>query len=729
MATHAHANPPFGTADLSNCEREQIHLAGSIQPHGALLVVEEPDLLVIQVSANANAFLGLSMPLVGARLDDIPGDLAVSIRPHLGLPLRDIPSAVECRVGDPPCDFDCLVHRPPEGGLIIELERAGPVVDLSGDIDRALHAIRSSASLQELCDETASLFQRIAGYDRAMVYRFDEAGHGEVVSERRRADLDSYLGQRYPASDIPQIARKLYERTRVRMLGNVRDERVPLQPRLSPLAGADLDMSLCFLRAMSPIHIQYLTNMGVAATLVASLMVGGKLWGLVACHHYSPRVVHYEIRAVCELLAESVATRIAALESFVQAQAELSVRRLEQRIAEVVAREGDWRSALFDVSDASPLLQTPSAAGAALLFEGEILTTGDVPGTQELRKIGRWLDTKPRAPLFATASLGVDEPKFASLDGVASGLLAAPISSRPGDYLLWFRPARDRVVKWGGDPQKPFVVGSDSSDLSPRRSFAQWTEVVKGTSEAWSPAELGVARLIGAIVADVVLQFRSVRVLIAQDQLDQVRRQVLRAEHPVVVADPGGRILLVNEALERLLTASHTHLRDLSDLPSLFADPAEARGVFANLIDKRRSCRGELGLRAASGETRHMLVRGDPVLASAERLLGFVILFADLTDRREADAARRRFQDEMVAGHRAEPLDVSDHPTFQHLLSAVTSNAQLAALEITEGVDPSRMPGMLEGVRASVKRTAELLGRLVWHASRVVQKRGGRRPD
>ena len=137
-------------------------------------------------------------------------------------------------------------------------------------------------------------------------------------------------------------------------------------------------MSLCFLRSMSPIHIQYLKNMGVGATLVASLMVGGRLWGLVSCHHYRPRFVHYEIRAACELLAETVATRIAALESFVQAQAELSVRRLEQRMIEAISRDGDWRSALFDSSQ--PLLQPLGASGAALLFEGQVLTAGEVPG-------------------------------------------------------------------------------------------------------------------------------------------------------------------------------------------------------------------------------------------------------------------------------------------------------------------------------------------------------------
>jgi light-regulated signal transduction histidine kinase (bacteriophytochrome) len=165
----------------------------------------------------------------------------------------------------------------------------------------------------------------------------------------------------------------------VRLLADIQYQPEPLIPRLSPFTGEDLDMSLCFLRSVSPIHTQYLKNMGVGATLVVSLMVGGKLWGLVSCHHYSQRFMPFEMRAVCELLAEVIGTRITALESFTQGQAELSVRRLEQRMVESISRDGDWRSALFD--GAQSLLLPLNATGAALLFEGQILTAGEVPAT------------------------------------------------------------------------------------------------------------------------------------------------------------------------------------------------------------------------------------------------------------------------------------------------------------------------------------------------------------
>jgi two-component system, chemotaxis family, sensor kinase Cph1 len=712
--------PAFGQADLSNCEREQIQLPGSIQPHGALLVVSEPDYVVFQASANAAGFLGLSGPVIGLKLGDIPGDLCEGLHPHLGEPLHAIPIAVRCRLGTPPREYDGLLRRPPEGGLIIELEPAGSPVDLSRHVENAVQSILSASSLRMLCDETARIFEDLTGYDRVMVYRFDDDGHGEVFSEQRKPHLEAYLGNRYPASDIPQIARRLYERNRVRLLVDVDYVPSPLTPRLSPLTGRDLDMSLCFLRSMSPIHMQYLKNMGVRATLVVSVLVGGRLWGLIACHHYVPRFVHFEMRAVCELLAEAVGTRITALESFVQAQSELTVRRIEQRMVEAITRDGDWRSALFDGTQS--LLQPVGATGAALIYDGQIFSVGEVPGTQEIRAIAQWLDTQPRELVLATAALGLDAPQFASIKGVAGGLMATPLASSGTDYLLWFRPERVRTVTWGGDPHKPVVIGNDPPELSPRRSFAQWHQLVEGTADPWTRSDLTASRLIGDSVADVALQFRSVGMLIAQDQLESVSRQVRQSDQPVVIADASGRILLTNEAFERLMRPGHPHLTRLDDLARFFAEPLEFRASLSRLLKDRRPWRAEVGLEDDAGVVRMLMLRADPVFATPERVLGFVFLFTDVTERKAAETARRRFQEGLIERPRfGGGLDLSHHPTYQNLLGSIVENAQLAALEITYGAETANMKGMLESVRASVTRSSELLQNLIWHASKTVE--------
>ncbi|MFO1057948.1 MAG: GAF domain-containing protein [Dongiaceae bacterium] len=722
MASAPLPTPGFGQADLSNCEREQIHLAGSIQPHGAVLVVSEPDQRILQASTNAAAFLGIAGELLGQPLAALPGDLATRIRPFLKDRLDSMPKAVRCRIGEPGAEYDGLLHRPPEGGLVIELERAGPAIDLSRHVKSALRGILAATTLRALCDDTAQIFRDLAGYDRVMVYRFDEMGHGEILSEERKAELEPYLGNRYPASDIPQIARRLYEKNRVRVLVDVAYQPCPLQPRLSPLTGADLDMSLCFLRSASPIHVQYLQNMGVAATLVASLVVGGRLWGLIACHHYAPRFVHFEVRAACELLAESVATRIAALESFAQSQSELSVRRLEQRMVEAISREGDWRAALFDTPQA--LLQPLAATGAALLLDGQVQTAGEVPGTMALRAIGAWLDGKPRQPVIATASLGIDAPEFDELRAVASGLIATPVSSSPGEYLVWFRPERIRTVTWGGNPFKPVVVGNSPQELSPRRSFAQWHQLVDRTSDPWTPADHTAARLIGDTLSDVVLQFRSVRMLIAQNQLEQVSRQVRISEHPVIVGDAEGRILLTNDAFEQLLPEKHGRLSSLEDLPSLLADPPEIRRRVQDLLRHGRAWRGEVQLRGGRQEAMPLLVRADPVTAAPGRVLGFVLLFTDLTERKAAEVARRRFQNLVLERRRigAERLDLKADLVYQELVASVVENAQLAALEVTDGLDLARMPGLLQSIHASALRTAGLLKHLVWHSTRTTKR-------
>jgi len=635
-----HALPPaFGQPDLTNCEREQIHLAGSIQPHGALLVLGGPGHIIVQASVNAAGFLGLPHDLIGLSVHAIEGDLARCIDPRLDVPmLGAMPLAMRCAIGPARAAFDVVLHRPPHGGLVVELERAGPLADRSRQVEDALRRTLLSSSLRVLCDEAARIFRDLTGYDRVMVYRFDEDGHGEVLAEERDPTLEPYLGNRYPATDIPQIARRLYERSRVRVLVDINCTPVPLMPAVLPDTGQPLDMSMCSLRSISPIHVQYLKNMGVGATLVVSLMVGGRLWGLISCHHYGPRVVPFETRTVCELLAEAVGTRIAALASFARGQADIAVRRLEQRLIEAIPREGNWRSALFDHPQS--LLQPLNATGVALLFEGQVLTAGEVPGTLELRRIGEWLDGKEAAPVIATMSLGLDAPEFEALSPVASGMVAAPLSSAGSEYLVWFRPERVRTVTWGGDPAKTVVAGATPFDLSPRRSFAQWRQLVERTSEAWSEADLAAAQLIGDTVRDVILQFRSIELLIAQDQLNRVQRQVQAAKSPVVVADTARHVLLVNDAFQRLLDSDAPAPKTLVDLPALFADPAAAQRMLRDLMDRHATWRGE----AVLGGCRPMQVRADPVFSSPGQVTGFVLLFTDLTEQKAAEAARQRFQ-------------------------------------------------------------------------------------
>lgn len=706
--------PAFGAADLSNCELEQIHLPGSIQPHGALLMLRSDDLTINRFSDNLDRYLTLEQDPLGASLADLDAQLANTVRSLLEEgPGDSIPRSLRCRGAGRSGDLDVALHRIAKGDVVVEIEPASAAQDLAAFVERALQDILASLTLKELCDDTARLFKELTGYDRVMVYRFDQDGHGEVFSERCESGLEPYLGNRYPASDIPQIARRLYERNRIRVLVDVNYRPVPLLPA----SADDLDMSLCSLRSVSPIHVQYLKNMGVSATLVVSLMAGGRLWGLVSCHHYRPRNPHYEIKAACELIAEMVATRIAALESFARTEVELSVRRIEKRIIEAIARDGDWKPALFD--NPQVLLQPLAASGAALSFEGQIISTGEVPGTQQIRAIVQWLDGHAAGALFATAAFGAEVGEFASLKPVASGLVAIPVSRSRGEYLLWFRPERVRTVTWGGNPFKPVEIGNDPSDLSPRRSFAQWHQLVEGTSDHWTATHLAAARKIAESIEDVVYQFRAVRMLIAEDQLTQVKRDVREAQQPLLVADASGLLLMVNDAFYQLLPEDHAQMMSLADLPVAFRDPRKVRELLQVMLRDQQPWRGELEIGSRDGELRNLMLRADPVFAQANRALGFVLFFTDVTDRKIGDAARRRFQEDIVSAHREKGprLETKTDLLYRKLLASVVSNAKLAALEISDGMELEKVPGMLAAVSDSVARTRNLLRHLLTRQS------------
>ena len=375
--------PRFGTADLSNCEREQIQFAGSIQPHGALLVLDPDRFSVDFASANLFDHAGMQpLDSLGRPLKDLSPTTVEAIRSLPWEELSLLPHAV-------PFDADGRhrvgsTHLSPQGKLILEVEEAIREGLQREEIEAGIARLVNAPSMARLQEEATRLIRRITGYDRVMLYQFDEDGHGAVIAEEHRDGLESFLGNHYPASDIPQIARTLYIKNRLRTLVDVEYDPVPLLGG-SAADPERLDMSLCHLRSMSPIHLQYLKNMGVSATLVVSLVIHDELWGLVACHHYSRKRPSHDVRAACALIGEVVSTRILALESAAQAAVEVSVRRLEQRMVESIGRTGEWLPALL--SPGGTLLECVGASGVALVHSEGVHTLGMFPPPATC---GRW---------------------------------------------------------------------------------------------------------------------------------------------------------------------------------------------------------------------------------------------------------------------------------------------------------------------------------------------------
>ena len=717
------SSPAFGQADLTNCERELIHLAGSIQPHGLLLVVREPGWRIVQASANAGVLLRRPLDsLLLASLAELGGDLETTLRRLAAAGDLREPQPLRCTLpaADGSARFEGAAHRVGADALVVELEPLAAGTNgadsvppgnavLLERVAQAVQRFSEASSVGTLADGVVRCVRDFTGYDRVMVYQFDPDGHGKIIAEARDPRLDSLLGHHYPATDIPQRARELYLRNRVRVLVDVNYEPAPLVPRLLPggdaQGGAELDMSLSFLRSMSPLHLQYLRNMGVTGTLVVSLVREGRLWGLIACHHYAPRHVSFAVRTATELLAEVIATRIAAIENYARAQVAIQVRRLEQRLIEATSTEGDWRLAL--VRNPRLLQQPLQATGAALFHEGEVLTCGEVPSTPELRALMQWIDVQAgdSAP-FACSAVGRDHPALASVTPTASGVLAVRLSAVRPEYLVWFRKEQLQSVTWAGDPTKP-MIDNDPLKLSPRRSFAAWSEIVRGTAAPWTAADLALASAFGDALIDIIVQVNAVRLLIGEHQLSQVRATVADSKEAVVVASAAGDAFYANAAFHRLAEREPDECRTLEALLALFAQPTLVRQMMGQVRAEQRAWRGEMALLRPGGEPLPVSVRGEPVPARDGALLGFIFIFNDLSEHKRAEAARLRLESSLSRTGRGQGT-----PDGSDVLGAIIANASLAAMDIADGGAGPVVAPLLQEVEAAATRAALLYARI-----------------
>ena len=705
-------SPAFGQADLTNCERELIQYAGSIQPHGLLLVLHEPRLRIVQASRSAGRWLGAPLDGVLQReLQQLGGDASDRVRALLDAGDLREPQPLRCRLGG--AVFEGALHRVGDDTLVLELEPVEPAQPHSLQIDStqllrrlgvAVQRISEAASIGVLTDGVVQQLRDIVGYDRVMVYRFDPDGHGKIIAEARDPRLESLLGHRYPATDIPQRARELYLRNRVRVLVDVHYEPSELLPQHPPGGGAgpggELDMSLCYLRSMSPLHLQYLKNMGVTATLVISLVREGKLWGLIACHHYQPRNLPYAVRAACELLGEALSTRIAAIENYTRAQVALQVRRLEQRLIEATSTEGDWRLALF--RNPRTVLQPLDATGAVLFHDGEVMSCGEVPSTPELRALRGWIDQHCGEGPFSTASIGQAQADLASLTPTASGVLAVRLSATQPDYLVWLRKEQLQSYTWAGDPTKP-IIDNDPLKLSPRRSFAAWSEIVRGTSTPWTPNELALASAFGDALIDIIVQVHAVRLLVAEHQLNHVREMVADSKEPVVIAAAGGGAFQANAAFLKLARREADECRSLDQLVALFSDRKLAHRMIGQVRAEQRAWRGEMALALRDGGSVPVSLRAEPVPARDGSILGFIFIFGDLSDMKVAREARMHLEASLSRVGRSMP-----HADGGDLFGAIIANAGLAAMDIADGGALPAVAPLLQEVETATARATTL---------------------
>jgi light-regulated signal transduction histidine kinase (bacteriophytochrome) len=504
--------PSTPELDLSRCAQEPIHLLGGIQPHGVLLAFREPaPQPLVVVSANTEALLGLPpQALVGAPITRVvPPEALERVRAQGGGPARVV---VEGRA------FSALLHTS-DGLAVLELEPVGHDEGLEEDalaaVQRLVSPLERTKGTRALLQAAADSVRALTGFDRVMVYRFDADWNGEVVAESRREGVDGFLGLHFPASDIPAQARALYTRNPLRLIADVGAAPVPLLPAVLPETGRPLDLSGAALRSVSPVHLEYLRNMGVAASFSLSLLKDGALWGLIACHHLRPRHVSSPRRRACEVLCRLLALQLAAEERGAEALERARRAELQGRLA-VALDEGEVgmlpsTGALPEalVHHGALLLALTGASGAALLLgeDGEPVLVGETPPAAEVEALGAWLARQPwPEETFHTERLGALYPPLAGRAEVASGLLAVRLEPAAPRFALWFRPEVARTVSWAGNPHKPAEPEPGHARLHPRASFAEWTQTVRGASLPWTRVDREAAEAFRGVLVGVVLR-------------------------------------------------------------------------------------------------------------------------------------------------------------------------------------------------------------------------------
>lgn len=477
--------------DLTNCATEPIHIPGSIQPHGILLGVEEPRLTIRIASWSAVPRLTDDLDaLIGSSLSTWFAEQSMQI--ILGAltlvdPLARGPFRVTTRTGE---TFDAMVHRS-DGLLIVELEPVSSiperVIELPQFLTRTMAELRAAQNVDSVAQLTASRMRELSGYDRCMVYRFDSRANGEVIGESKLSTLEPYLGLHYPEADIPPQARKLYKENTIRLIVDVGYEPSLLEPTINPFTGSPVNLSKSLHRSVSRLHRDYLKNMGVRATLAVSLLVRGDLWGLVVCHHYSPRHIRPELRATCEALGLFLSQRIAELEQRNSVERLSNLRHLASRLNaqhEENRENPSYKSAfetLCELLECQALVWWPAPGE-------QVFSVGLAAHCEGLDHLVDKLNALDTGALFETDRLSDVLGDSSPLAAEFAGAIAARLTTQ-GSWLIGFRPEHVREVNWGSPKEKKVTMESGVPRLSPEGSFGLWRETVRGRSRPWSELE------------------------------------------------------------------------------------------------------------------------------------------------------------------------------------------------------------------------------------------------
>ncbi|SOD78254.1 ATP-binding protein [Spirosoma fluviale] len=519
--------------DLTNCDREPIHILGHIQSHGYLIAIRPDTYTIVHASDNIVDLVGIpASTLLGQPIDtlltatDLPASTLVEL---LNVSRRNETWEIlnPHRITVNGTSWNLIMHQY-QNLVLLEWEPVGDDRNTLINqqlISQALTEVQTSRTLADLLQNTARRVKTIIGFDRVMVYRFNEDWHGQVVAEEKDEHLESFLGLHYPASDIPRQARELYKVNLVRLIADVNSVPSPILSVPNWSTDKPLDLTHSVLRAVSPVHIQYLKNMGVQASMSISLLYRDKLWGLISCHNSTPHFTDFTARQAAKFVSQLLSSALEFRKDKEDQTNLLQYRQVGQQLHEQLLLSDDVARALTKQSVTA--LDVTGATGAALVFNNRVYTLGETPDEQAIRALVDWVGTTTTESFLETNQLPNLYAPAEEFRAVGAGLLTIVLSRELNEYLFWFKPELVQQVTWAGNPDKPVTVEDDGiRRLSPRTSFAAWTEIVRNTSERWTEAEISVVvKLREDILQIVTRQANEVRLLnqrlqLAYEELD-----------------------------------------------------------------------------------------------------------------------------------------------------------------------------------------------------------------
>lgn len=489
------SSTPIPNYDSEFCGKLPIHLINTIQPYGALLILDKDSLQVIQASENVDAIFGLPVTtLVRTELAPLLDKETLTFLKGLAAgPIADrIPGP--WTIGN---QRFLALHHVREKYILAEIEIHGyeednrSFINVFQGIKYSMSLIDAAKTPDEACKVAAREIKRISGFDKVMIYRFDKEWNGTVIAEEMEDDMESYYGFTFPASDIPRQARELYLKNPYRYIPDKDFLPVKLYPVMNPLTRGFVDLSDCNVRGVTSVHIEYLTNMGVTASMSTRILHNDNLWGLIACHHKTAREHSYELCSIFELLSHTISSRIFSLHNKEHHEGRNRLQDNYTRLVELIYEEKDLARGL------PTLLSLFNAHGAILVQNGRIKAReGNIPDAGKLEELLLWLHTRQLSKLFSTDHLSGSFDRAANYIDTASGLLAIPAGKNKEDLLLLFRPEVIRTIDWGGDPGGRIVFEKDEKNYHPRHSFKLWRQIVGGSSAPWKEEELAVAETL-----------------------------------------------------------------------------------------------------------------------------------------------------------------------------------------------------------------------------------------